>query len=64
MLNANTPLFMILPLERFLQMLKNKQNTLVQPSSWDDPFEKMINKSAIIRGDLLNYFDNEKKNRS
>lgn len=61
MLNANTPLFMILPLERFLQMLKNKQNTLVQPSSWDDPFEKMINKSAIIRGDLLNYFDNEKK---
>ena len=35
--------------ERFLEMLAGDKNTLVRPSLWDDPFEKLINESAVLK---------------
>ncbi|MBQ9186697.1 MAG: hypothetical protein IJ144_02590 [Prevotella sp.] len=38
----DTRLYRIMPLERLLQMLDSKENTLVKPKLWDDPYEKNI----------------------
>ena len=35
-------------LERFLELLGNK-NTLINPSKWDDPFEKLVYESSILK---------------
>lgn len=50
-------LYRIMPLERFLQMLYTMQNVLVRPSSWDDPYEKIFMKSAIMKdeNELIQY---------
>lgn len=41
-------LFRIMPLERFLQLIYTKQNVLVRPSEWSDPYDCPIEKSAMI----------------
>lgn len=40
-------LYRIMPLEQLLHMLVSKENTLVSPSSWEDPYEKMMKKSIL-----------------
>lgn len=46
-----------MPLERFLQMLYTMQNVLVHPSAWDDPYEKLVQKSAacVKREEKIEY---------
>lgn len=36
-----------MPLEQLFHMLVSKENTLVAPSSWEDPYEKMMKKSIL-----------------
>lgn len=36
------PLYRIMPLEILLSLLKSRKNTLVRPSRWEDPFEKIV----------------------
>ena len=43
----DTPLYRIMSLKRLRFMMKNKCNTLVKPSKWDDPYENLCSKSVI-----------------
>ena len=43
----DTPLYRIIPLERFLQMLQSRKNTLVSPSLWEDPFEILLDRDLM-----------------
>ena len=43
----NTPLYRIMPLKWFEIMVKDKSNTLIKPSTWDDPYETNYSKSVI-----------------
>lgn len=45
--DENINLFRIMPLERFLQMLYTMQSVLVHPSAWDDPYERIVQKSLL-----------------
>ena len=54
----NTPLFRIMPLERFLELLYTRQNVLVRPTLWNDPYESIIEKSAMMSNpDTLELYD-------
>lgn len=46
-LKDDTPLYRILPLERFLQFLTERKNTLVSPFEWEDPFEILFDSKFI-----------------
>ncbi|MBB4020121.1 MULTISPECIES: DUF2971 domain-containing protein [Alphaproteobacteria] len=35
-------IYRVMPLGRFYELFANKQNVLVRPSKWDDPFENFI----------------------
>lgn len=50
-INPNEKLYRIFPLERFREMLLCKQNVLVRPSLWEDPFENYLFNSAAITED-------------
>lgn len=41
------PLYRIITIERFFELLKTNKNTLVSPSLWEDPFEAFITKAKI-----------------
>jgi len=47
-LTPETPLYRIMPLEQLLEMLESNTNTLVRPSKWEDPYEKLLMVSKII----------------
>lgn len=34
--------YRVMPLNRFYELFRNKQNVLVRPSKWEDPFENFI----------------------
>lgn len=36
------PIYRIMPIHRFLQLLEEKKLTLVKPKKWDDPFENAL----------------------
>ncbi|RZG72281.1 DUF2971 domain-containing protein [Acinetobacter sp. WCHAc060025] len=36
------PIYRIMPIHRFLQLLEEKKLTLVKPKKWDDPFENTL----------------------
>ncbi len=36
------PIYRIMPIHRFLQLLEDKKLTLVKPKKWDDPFENAL----------------------
>lgn len=38
----DTPIYRIMPISRFLQLLEDKKLTLVKPKKWDDPFENAL----------------------
>jgi len=50
----NTPIYKIISLKWFKVMLKEKRNTLMRPSSWDDPHEMNYSNSVIAteKGDV------------
>ena len=39
---AATPIYRVFPVFRFLELLDTKQNALLRPEKWDDPFENLI----------------------
>lgn len=41
------PIYRIFRKDHLLQLFKGKQNVLVHPSQWDDPFENLLLKSKI-----------------
>lgn len=40
--SLDKPIYRIMPINRFLQMLEDKKLTLVKPKKWDDPFENAL----------------------
>ena len=44
----NTPIYRIMPLKRIKGMVEEKRNTLMRPSSWDDPHEMNNSNSVIV----------------
>jgi hypothetical protein len=50
----DNPLYRIVSVERFFELLVNKKNTLVSPSLWEDPFEAFTSKAKInINGKMI-----------
>ena len=48
------PIYRIVKIERFFELLVNNKNTLVSPSLWEDPFEAFTSKAKIkIDGKLI-----------
>jgi hypothetical protein len=47
----STPLYRIFPMRRLRQLLTDKQNVLVKPSKWDDPYENMLLAAGVITED-------------
>lgn len=45
------PIYRIISIERLEQLFSSKQNVLVSPKKWDDPFENFILKSKIRMDD-------------
>lgn len=41
------PIYRIMPIQRVLQVLENKELVLVKPKKWDDPFENALLASAF-----------------
>lgn len=48
------PIYRIVTFERFQQLFQHKQNTLVSPTLWDDPFENFILRCPVqlVTGEL------------
>ena len=46
----NTPIYRIIPVSRFIQILTSKELTLVKPKKWDDPFENALLSSDFTIG--------------
>ncbi|MBO4659987.1 MAG: hypothetical protein J5610_00825 [Prevotella sp.] len=44
----DTSLFRIMSLERFCELLSTKENVLIRPSKWEDPYESIVMKSAMM----------------
>jgi hypothetical protein len=51
--NWDTPIYRVLPLHRFKDMIINKTTGLVRPSKWDDPFENFVLKCNVQTPDGL-----------
>jgi hypothetical protein len=45
------PIYRIMPIHRFLQLLEEKKLTLVKPKKWDDPFENALLNCAFETSD-------------
>ncbi|CFQ87887.1 MULTISPECIES: DUF2971 domain-containing protein [Yersinia] len=45
------PIYRIMPIHRFLQMLEEKKLTLVKPKKWDDPFENALLNCVVETSD-------------
>ncbi len=45
------PIYRIMSVNYLLEMFKNKQNVLVKPHLWKDPFEKMLKKINFLTPD-------------
>lgn len=53
-LELDKPIYRIVTFERFQQLFEQKQNTLVSPVLWDDPFENFILRCPVqlVTGEL------------
>lgn len=49
--DLDTPIYRIFSLERFSKIITNRQNGLVHPSKWDDPFENFFLKNPAEMAD-------------
>ena len=47
----DVPIYRIMPIHRFLQLLDEKKVTLVRPKKWDDPFENALLSSVVETSD-------------
>ena len=45
--DIDTYIYRIIPLERLYQLFESKNNALVSPRSWEDPFENLLLKSRV-----------------
>ena len=46
-LNPDTPIYRIFSKDRLFQMFQNKENVLVWPTKWEDPFENFILRAPV-----------------
>lgn len=46
-ITRRTPIYRVLSKERLFQLFSEKQNALVRPSKWEDPFENFILKAPV-----------------
>jgi hypothetical protein len=55
--NCNTPVFRVYPITRLLELFQSKQNTLVKPQMWDDPFENVLfqQKAKLYTGQSVSF---------
>jgi len=53
--DRETKIYRVFSFQRFLELVKQKQMTLVRPRMWDDPFENFVlNSTGITRqGELF-----------
>ncbi len=49
--SLDIPIYRIMPIHRFLQLLEEKKLTLVKPRKWDDPFENALLNCVIETSD-------------
>lgn len=49
-LQLHRNIYRIIPVQQFLFMLRNSNNTLVSPKCWEDPYEKIFTRCKIITG--------------
>jgi len=49
--DLDKPIYRIMPINRFLQLLEVKKLTLVKPKKWDDPFENALLNCDVITAD-------------
>ena len=47
-ITPDTTIFRIMPRKYFFQLFEEKQNALVRPSKWQDPFENVFLKSPVL----------------
>jgi hypothetical protein len=55
-LKPGTRLYRTLPLSRFYELFDNRENVLVRPKLWDDPYENLALKSPVEIGGQLGKF--------
>lgn len=46
--DLDRPVYRIFSFRRFVELLKNKENVLVRPALWEDPFENFFLKSKAV----------------
>ena len=55
----DTPIYRVYPIDRLTQLFTDRQNTLVKPKLWDDPFENLVfQQTATMTDGQTVYFDN------
>lgn len=58
-LDPDTPVYRVYPIDRLIELLRDKQNTLVKPALWDDPFENVVfQQTASLKSGQTVYFSN------
>ena len=45
--NDNTPVYRVYAMEYFIQLFEKRENTLVKPKAWDDPWENFLLKQVF-----------------
>lgn len=48
-------IYRVMTIDRLLEMFESKENVLVKPSLWDDPFENFLFNSAVLQPDGTEY---------
>lgn len=53
--DIDTPIYRIFTLDRFTEIIKSRENGLVHPSKWDDPFENFFlkNNAQMANGEIV-----------
>lgn len=45
----HTPVYRFTTVDRILQLIVQRRNSLISPRKWDDPFENMLSKIKFIK---------------
>lgn len=54
-----TPVYRVYPIDRLVELFKDRKNTLVKPALWDDPFENLVfQQTALLRNGQRVCFSN------
>ena len=58
-IDPDTPVYRVFPIDRLIELMTIKKNTLVKPSLWDDPFENIVfQQTASLKSGQTVYFSN------